>query len=135
MIRNHGPELGVTAGVALRQLRLGPRAPFDLGERTVGKDFPHRLIMGGTQDIEICLEGQWKRAGWRCVFRWSSLPNHGVEVRSQEFGKHWREHLRIGIEWLAPCLGMRPCTGVSPAGGFTGFSCVAHSSGVKHTLD
>src|SRR5262249_39233482 len=41
----------------------------------------------------------------------------------------------LGIEWLAPCLGMRHCTGLCPAGGSTGLSCVAHASGVKHTLD
>jgi hypothetical protein len=106
-----------------------------LGERPVGKDFPNRLIMGGTQDIEIGFEGQWKRAGWRCVFRWSSLPNNSVEVGSQELGKHWREHLYIGIECLAPRLGMRHCTGLCPAGGSTGLSCVAYPSAVKHTLD
>jgi hypothetical protein len=69
------------------------------------------------------------------MLRWSGLPSHGVEVRSQEFGEHWGEYLRVGVEELDARVGGYVAIHHWPMGGSTLLSCVTHPGGIQHTLE
>jgi hypothetical protein len=79
-------------------LRLLKRFSYSWGDpvRALREDLPHRLIVGGAQDVQIVRQRQ--RQGRRGARRGGGFPNAGADVGFQDGDEHGRDHRGAGVE-------------------------------------